>query len=388
MTNHPNELDLLAWIEGDLSADRAEIVRRALDADPALASRLHAMRADRAALRAIADPALTPAPRGLVSAAIESAERSAVLDDDLAPAVAGRISPVRRVAMAAGFFLVLTAGAAVLFSGALSSQGDQPTRQLADAGDASLPADQGEPALAMAMAESAAPSATRETVEVPEEFFQASGEARQSIAMLDDASDTRPTLSDLTRSLRISADRGVGMSSLQSVSRPVGLTSLPLVMQPGGHADGRAVRYAGSDRIIASWDPPAIAETTRAPSPAEVSLTDAIRLAESGRLVIRVQTHRPAVVNATLGAMVGLPGHNPICLEESADTCRRTEVVVDADPSCLQSLVFSLCRDGGPGAFAQFLVMPEDARSPDGRSLAARMRGSLVVVPVLIEPAG
>lgn len=61
------EADLLAWVEGEpLPRDTAAAVARALDADPALARLLGAMKRDRAAVRALPDEA---APDGLAASA-------------------------------------------------------------------------------------------------------------------------------------------------------------------------------------------------------------------------------------------------------------------------------------------------------------------------------
>lgn len=66
------EADLLAWIEGEpLPRARDAAVARALDADPALAARLLAMRSDRNVLRSMADE---PAPAGLLEAALAALE--------------------------------------------------------------------------------------------------------------------------------------------------------------------------------------------------------------------------------------------------------------------------------------------------------------------------
>lgn len=54
--NFPDDSDLLAWVEGEsLSADAAASISRAMKADPAFARRMELMRADRAALCALAD---------------------------------------------------------------------------------------------------------------------------------------------------------------------------------------------------------------------------------------------------------------------------------------------------------------------------------------------
>lgn len=387
MSSRPTELDLLAWIEGDLSHDRAPLVQRAMDSDPALAARLRAMRADRELLMELGHPALTRAPAGLIPAAIEAAERQAVLDD--APAVAGRIAPAARLAMAAGFFLVLAAGAAMMFSGALSSFAPPASRTVAAADPAGEAAIQPE----LAASAPAQPALRPEPVRAQESLAR-SELADRAEAFPDDPADTRPTLADVTRALGLrAADDAVGLSSLNAVRRgepaiqQVGLTNLPLVVQPSGHTDGRAVRYAGAQRFLASWDPPAAPVQQQQHAEGAVTLSNAIHFAEAGRLVIRVKSHRPEVVNDALQTLVGMPGHTPACVEQKADVCRRTEVLIEADPACLQSLIFNLCRDGGPGSFAQLLVTDQDARSPAGQTLAARMRGSLLVVPVLIEPA-
>src|ERR1700761_6824046 len=70
MPHHVTELDLHAYIDGELSAERAAAVEAAMADDPALAERVRAFQADRQALvdtyRRVAD---APVPAALLKAA-------------------------------------------------------------------------------------------------------------------------------------------------------------------------------------------------------------------------------------------------------------------------------------------------------------------------------
>jgi len=121
---NPNasENDILALIEGTLPPERVEAVRSALLRDAELRRRVEAMVRDRQILMAAADPALTPAPPGLVQEAIEAAEREALLSARgmSKDGVAGRVREQRRsrrlVQMAiAATLLLLVCGGYVAF---------------------------------------------------------------------------------------------------------------------------------------------------------------------------------------------------------------------------------------------------------------------------------
>ena len=74
-----DEHDLLAFVEDALPAARADLVRRTVARDPALAAKVEAMRADRAML---ADLVEDRAPEGIVAAALGQLELGALLDAD------------------------------------------------------------------------------------------------------------------------------------------------------------------------------------------------------------------------------------------------------------------------------------------------------------------
>ncbi|MCK4872371.1 MAG: hypothetical protein KAS72_06575 [Phycisphaerales bacterium] len=118
-----NEAELLAWIEGELSAEDAARVEARLSLDPALAGVLHAMRDDRDALCDLGDADL---PEDLAEDVQHILERSMLLGGDAAEGVlAGpdvftqrRPSWGRWLAAAAAVVLVVTA--AVVYRSTLS----------------------------------------------------------------------------------------------------------------------------------------------------------------------------------------------------------------------------------------------------------------------------
>ena len=101
-----SDLDLHAYIDGELPPARAAAVQQALGADPALAARAAAFRADKAALAAAFAPiAAQPVPRAWVER-IERAATPAVT------ALAAPAAPRRAIlALAASVVLALGAGA-------------------------------------------------------------------------------------------------------------------------------------------------------------------------------------------------------------------------------------------------------------------------------------
>lgn len=106
-----NESDLLALVEGELSAERAEAVRAALKADAELLRKVEGMVRDRAALQregaAISRGEGTALARGVAARAIESVERQALTT---APPV-GHHRPRRRAMLiAASVGLVMLGG--------------------------------------------------------------------------------------------------------------------------------------------------------------------------------------------------------------------------------------------------------------------------------------
>lgn len=109
----PRQVEMLAYVEGELSGDDATALETSLSSRPELLERLHSMRDDRASLRDL--PEVT-APSALVDDVLGQVERSMLLDDDpMAPPIRiarrGAWSSWPRYAAAATF--------AVLLSGAL-----------------------------------------------------------------------------------------------------------------------------------------------------------------------------------------------------------------------------------------------------------------------------
>ncbi|MFG0331174.1 MAG: hypothetical protein ACF8PN_14905 [Phycisphaerales bacterium] len=105
---------LLAYIEGEASAEEAAQIEARLASNPARLATLRTMREDRSILRSLDD---VTAPEGLIDDAIAVAERSMLLDDaPLAPEVPWRrrrATVWRQVAVAAA--VVLLVGGAVGF---------------------------------------------------------------------------------------------------------------------------------------------------------------------------------------------------------------------------------------------------------------------------------
>ncbi|MCC6659322.1 MAG: hypothetical protein IT437_00395 [Phycisphaerales bacterium] len=151
-----SEADLLAWVEGGpLQRDVAAAVARALDADPGLARLLGSMKADRAAILALADER---APDGLADAAMAIAEpalerRMLLGMESSAPARGGTpvsiVQPSRRSVLevifadrvgrrfAAAAGLLLVAGGATWFVTSILTRGGlsrPPEQRIANAG--------------------------------------------------------------------------------------------------------------------------------------------------------------------------------------------------------------------------------------------------------------
>ncbi len=114
MARNIDETELLAWIEGEAPADVAARIEQAMRADAALRTSLEGMRRDRALLVAWGEAPQT-APSGLVDAAIEQAERRALVGADVASDVLASIRPARRswrAPLAAAASIALLGGAA------------------------------------------------------------------------------------------------------------------------------------------------------------------------------------------------------------------------------------------------------------------------------------
>lgn len=132
-----NENDLLALIEGDLDAARAQVVRTALAKDPRLIERVALMQADREAIRWLFSDAQMDAPGGLVRDAIAIAEREGLIVEAPRPAAANIVIKRRSVSrsMAAGLAMaamvgVLGTGAVLVIS--LSKSDEQLAAEAAD----------------------------------------------------------------------------------------------------------------------------------------------------------------------------------------------------------------------------------------------------------------
>ena len=112
----PIESDLLAWIEGEPLAPRARAgLDRLFESDPALRAFAENARSDRERLRLLAGLDESRAPRGMVQAAFEQAERDSLLGLAVPAESPGprrlRITPIR---LAAGIAAVIVVGAGSL----------------------------------------------------------------------------------------------------------------------------------------------------------------------------------------------------------------------------------------------------------------------------------
>ena len=118
------ESDILAWIEGELPADRAGAVEAAFAEDPSLRAWATSMRGDRGTLQAWTERTVRSAPVGLAESAIERVERDALLGPSEAETLA--LTPRRESpAMALRVRRYATAAAVVLLVGVIAVVGVQ-----------------------------------------------------------------------------------------------------------------------------------------------------------------------------------------------------------------------------------------------------------------------
>lgn len=110
---------LLAYVEGELTADQRRGLLAAMEADPAQRERLEAMRRDRAGLRAIPDE---PVPAGLLAAVADALEREAILAENPSPApeTPARSQPTRHRRPMSLWVGPLAAAAAVALIGGVA----------------------------------------------------------------------------------------------------------------------------------------------------------------------------------------------------------------------------------------------------------------------------
>ena len=354
MANRDHESELLAWIEGEpLSPEAAERLQRAFEADSSLLAFAEAAKSDRTAIRALAEIDAQRAPTGMVSSAMEIAEREALVGD--APVAARKpqrriqVTPFRFVA-AAG--LVITAGAASVIGFLMNAQPD-----------------------ALPMASAGGESATVEPLDA--------GTIDDVVLLAEAAPETLV---------------GSEATALKSATAPE--VAMAFADMASGDALSRQSRAASSPadairiRLIQS--------TEHAPERA-IAPERAATLAEEGRLLLLIRADDPAAVeSALLGAAAS---EDPTAArwrsllpdgEASAMPDAPARVVV-ADALALSSALERLlavatrASDGVQGAWLQEMAEPVKLETPFVAEdlmwweLPPTAWATRVAVPVLIE---
>lgn len=114
--NRPTEDELLAFVEGDLSASNEQALIEELAGQAKALRGLECLRADRHMLRELDDP---EPPSGLIEDCLAAVERDLLISEDpFAPPIhmpRRRRSALRRYAVAAGFILVATVGGVMIY---------------------------------------------------------------------------------------------------------------------------------------------------------------------------------------------------------------------------------------------------------------------------------
>lgn len=339
MSRRPDtfEQDLLDLIEGRLPADRVESMRAALRADPALARKVQAMVADRAAIRQASLSAERDAPRGLVADAVTRAERETLLNPNALSAKSRRM-PARRIAAMLAVTLILGAAltGSVMF---LSSDRGSPENRLA----ASTP--------------SPTKSARGGTFEVPN--FDAP--ARSPSAPLPDLGAIRSNGASAPSSPPAFSDTADDLPQTPSASR-----SVP-------SAQEQVARWNREVAQKIAGESGAEGRTASAPASAAPNATvGGMRLAEAARLAVegrlRITTTRrqdnAAFARAQSGAA---PGAGPTSEQRTPDSFT-VELTTRYDPelSALQDALAALAErlagdSFGPRGQVRFTAAPVGA---------------------------
>lgn len=354
MAHGPNENDLLAWIEGEsLTPEQRGALERAFEADGSLKTWAERARGDRDRLRALAEIEAIRAPQGLTSAAMELAEREALVGAPIEKARSRqsrriRITPLRFVA-AAG--LVIAAGAASLV-GFLMTDGQPGASMLA----------------------------------------QGSADEPVELAMLEESDD-------------VMADAGAPVEGL-------GVATMAMAPQPSSEQGALAARSSlvdGAGEIAAKQAGPSI--QFRLIHPAEhapehaLSPERAAELAAAGRTLLLVRAQNPAAVEA---ALLKRDSENDVTsarwrrivetVDGGSDLAAARLVVADAltTPAAMQRLIADVASTGGgvQGAWLQELadaVKLETTFTPDDLmwwEQPPTAWAPRAAVPVLIERVG
>lgn len=316
----PTEQDFLDLVEGCLAPERAEVMRAALRADPALARRMQAMVADRAAIRDMSRAAERAAPSDLVADAVSRAERDTLLTSDRA----GSSWSFRRIAAVIG--LVALLGGALAGSVMMLSPGT-------DAG------------------------ADRIAARGPQPQLGSPGGLFEVPSFDEDPRATSAPLPDLT-----------GATSADAPAAPV--------------ARRAATRFSSSQEQVARWNQevteklageasqPASAAVRRLPDAmvGGMRLSEAARLAVEGRLRITTRPTRADMdalrvqAGASLGAGVGQ------VVEANSSDAFTVELTTRYDPdlSALQDAIAALAErlandSFGERAEVRLLPAPRDS---------------------------
>ncbi len=138
--------EILGWVEGELTGEQRAAFERAMEGDAALSRLARGMRADRAALRDIAERERFLTPGGLGLEAIERAEREALMAPEGVAGWSFEVETrkrgwgvVRGLAMVAGLAVVVGGAGVVWQSGGFSSKPAAPVGGLMAKG--SVPTD-------------------------------------------------------------------------------------------------------------------------------------------------------------------------------------------------------------------------------------------------------
>lgn len=348
MPDRPDELDLLGLIEGDLPADRRAAVLAALQHDTALRARVDAMRADRSALR---DLPPVRAPQGMVSMAVEAAEREELLGVDAGePVVAGRIGLprwTRGLAAAAALFLVAGGGLMIW-----SSLG--PTYQQNPVGGD------------LAVAE--------ESIAVEPQIAGLEGAAEPAGRADEQGAGTLATASLA----------GGNALPLEETIRAIDRHEIDW-SQGGGRGHLTLV-------IAQSDEEPHPATLAPIPQVTAASFDDAMRLASVGRLTLRVRASDAAATRTALQEFGGRGANEVLLVSEEPRGAARYEVEMSRADCAFAELLGALCA--GPGsdaqAFFDVALMPSQAdRSFDAFAAPRQITSGepRVGMQVLIEPA-
>lgn len=345
MTRRIDETDLLGWIEGDLAPDRRALVEQEMRADSALRRRLEAMAADRRALRSLMHAGV--APSGLVSGAIEEAERLAL--------VGGATEPIRigwhrsrRVLMAAGLLLAVGGVGLIVV---VNRGGSSPS-------PVTLMDRAVEPEERIAMGPPEAPAQAADTRVMVAQAELASNLPQASAKVSLDAFP----LGDAVAQMDVA---GVAWEHA-----PNGVLSLPLT---SGGRWAQTVGMSGGPRVTSA------------------TYTDALRLASVGRLTVRVQGGDAARVEEALRAFGSTGDHGFEALDEDAFGSARYAIEMDrteCEFARLVKVIEEACGPGGQAFFDVALLPAMASRTGAGVELPRQVTGSAprVNIQVQVEP--